>query len=79
MMFSDTVSCHLLWGQSTGVTIRKEALDVSWFINNTSSSEFLLTLWNDKAGHSVAGSSSAEGQSSLSNVNSVSLSAATHL
>jgi hypothetical protein len=29
MMSSDTVSCHLLWGQSTGVTIQKEELDVS--------------------------------------------------
>jgi len=28
-MFSDTASCHLLWGQSTGATIQKEALDVS--------------------------------------------------
>jgi hypothetical protein len=29
MMFSDTASCHLLWGQSTRVKIQKEALDIS--------------------------------------------------
>jgi hypothetical protein len=54
-------------------------LNVSVINNTTTSSEFLLTLWNDKIGHSVNGSSSAEGQSGLSNVNSVSLTAATHL
>ena len=79
MMFSDTVSCHLLRGPSTGVTIQKEALDVSVINNMTSSTEFLLILWNDKTDHSAIGSSSAEGHSGLSNVNSVRLRDATHL
>ena len=58
----------------------RRSIGCFFVINNmTSSSEFFVTLCNDKTAHSVTGSSSAEGRSCLSNVNSVSLTAATHL